>query len=124
MSFSFWSSLSLLPATLLLALHRSWLALIYGASLLVTLAYHASAERRFRRLDHALAYAVVGANTWMALHAREASKAIAGVVLVLFALSWYRRARTKPQEYDAAHGLWHLLCGAAGLAFVSGYLGR
>lgn len=122
MHFSFWSTLAMLPATAILLMHQSWLGLIYAASLLVTLLYHGTFEQRFRRLDHALAYGVVGANGWMAFHARDGRSSIAGVFLVLFALVWYHRAKSHPEEYDGAHGVWHLLCGLAGLAFAMGYV--
>lgn len=117
-----WTTLALAPATVKLLLARSGLGLVYLASLLVTLVYHASGERRLCRTDHALAYAVIGANAWMVFSRPPSHAASLGIVLVLAALYWYRRARERPNEYDAAHSVWHLLCGAAGYAFVSNYL--
>lgn len=122
MRFVTWSTLAFVPATTYLLLHRSLLGAVYLASLVVTLIYHSSKESKLCRLDHALAYAVVAANAWMALHARNARHPVAGIVLVLFALVWYRRARERPMEYDDAHGIWHLLCGMAGLSFAIGYV--
>lgn len=120
--FPVWSTLALLPATVGLLLARSGLGLVYLASMVVTLVYHASGERLVRRLDHALAYAVIAANTWMVFHARREAFAFLGIAFVLAALYWYRRACERPMEYDKAHGIWHFLCGAAGAAFVHGYL--
>ena len=122
-SFSTWTTLALLPSAMKLLLHGSFMGAVYLASLAVTFMYHWSAETRFRKLDHVLAYSVVAANAWMAFHAKESRNVLSGLILVLFALFWYRRARDNPSEYDEAHGLWHVLCGLAGWSFVSGYVG-
>lgn len=118
--FPVWSSLALVPVVVVLASAGSWLAWVYAASLVVTLAYHVSRERRWRRLDHALAYAVIASNTWLALHTRSVAWVLAGLLLVVVALWFYRRA--KLGRYNLRHGLWHLASGAACLCFAMGAL--
>lgn len=116
--FPVWSSFALVPVVVVLAASGSWLAVFYAASLAVTLAYHLSRERRWRRLDHALAWSVIASNTWLALHTRSIGWTALGLLLVVVALWFYRRARRG--RYDLRHGLWHLASGAACLAFALG----
>jgi|GEM_PF-1841609 len=117
------TTLSLLPGAMVLAAARSLLAAVYVASFIVTLLYHASIEQKFKRLDHVLAYGIIFSNTWMTFHTKVVPCALAGLGCVILALVAYRYARLNPSRYDAAHGLWHVLSGAAGYAFASGYAG-
>ena len=120
---SVWSSLAMVPATWLLLFGGAPIvAAIYLSSLVVTLCYHVSMERRFVRLDHALAYSVIGANCWMSFWSRDATWTVAGILCVLVALSFYRRAKVSRRVYDRWHTLWHLACGVAGWCFARGYL--
>lgn len=119
---SLWSTLALLPATFLLAGSKSVLALVYAASFVTTLAYHASFETRWRKLDHLFAYGIIGSNTWMSLHAQLPAVAGLGIVLVLSALLAYFDARGNPERYDSSHALWHVLSGLAGACFSYAYV--
>lgn len=116
------TTFALLPAAALLMAHRSLLAFVYLASFLVTLVYHASVETRLRRTDHALAYAVIASNTWMAFHARVSGWAGLGIVFVLAALPAYFDAKGDQEGYDRSHAAWHFLSGCAGLCFAIGYV--
>lgn len=120
-SLSILTTLALLPAAVLLFAHRSLLSFVYLASFCVTLVYHASAETEFRRTDHALAYGVIAANTWMAFHSSDQVWPGLGITLVIAALVAYGDARMNESRYDSSHAIWHLLCGAAGLCFAVGY---
>lgn len=118
---SLWSTLALLPATAKLAFAGSFLAAIYAASFVVTLLYHASAETRWRKLDHAFAYSVIAANTWMCAHSRHPDLTGAGVVCVMAALIAYLDAKNHPERYDASHAIWHVISGVAGACFAFAY---
>lgn len=120
--FSLLTTLALLPAAVLLLAHRSLFAFVYFASFCVTLVYHASVETRLRRTDHALAYGVIAANTWMAFHSRSRLWLGLGIVLVMAALQAYFDARANERRYDRSHALWHALSGLAGLCFSVGYV--
>lgn len=120
MTFVLWSSLSLVPAAVLLAAHGQALAIVYLASTVVTIAYHRSRERRWRRLDHALAWGVIGANSWLALCTNSFAWTCAGLASVCVALWFY--ARAKRARYAFNHGWWHLWSGLGCFAFAMGAL--
>jgi heme/copper-type cytochrome/quinol oxidase subunit 3 len=115
------STFSLLPAARWLLDKGSALGLVYLASFAVTLAYHASYERDWRRTDHVLAYGVIGANTFMVVRAHSWRPPALGLVFVLLALVAYRDAKLNEARYDRSHALWHVLSGVAGLCFALGY---
>lgn len=120
---SLWSSFAMVPATWLLLFGGApVVAALYLASLAATLAYHASFERRFVRVDRVLAYGVIGSNCWMTLRSEDLSWTAFGVLFVLLALGFYHQAKQGRRTYDFWHSLWHLACGVAGLCFVQGYL--
>jgi len=116
--FATWSSLAFLPVVVVLALAHNLLALVYAASFVVTVAYHASRERRWRKLDHTLAWGVVASNAWLAIQTRSVAWTLAGLVLVVWSLWFYVGA--KRGRYSVRHGLWHLLSGTACLCFAWG----
>ena len=118
MRFPVWSSAAFVPVVAVLAWARSWLALVYLASMVATLAYHRSRERRWRRIDHALAWGVIGANAWLALRTGSLAWTCAGLASVCIALWFY--ARAKRGQYDRRHGWWHLWSGLACWAFAMG----
>ena len=113
-----WSSLCLAPAGLVLLVQGSLMGLVYLASALVSLAYHRTGETRWRTLDHALAWSVIGCNALLLWRTRDVLLALAGVALVLVALRFYVRA--KRGRYARRHSWWHLASGAACLCFVLG----
>ena len=115
------STAALLPTAVALFGARSLLALVYLASFFVTLAYHASRETQWRRLDHVLAYSVIASNTWMAWRSASLVCPAIGISFVALALVAYRDARLHPERYDSSHALWHVLSGVAGYAFALGY---
>lgn len=115
--------MALLPGAFVLGAARSWLCLVYVASFVVTLLYHASVEQKFKRVDHLLAYGVIASNTWMTFHAKNGLFALAGLGFVMLALVAYRAARKDEARYDAIHGGWHVLSGVAGWLFAIGYAG-
>ena len=122
-SLSLLTTLSLLPTVWVLAHQRSVLSFVYLASFFVTLCYHASVETRWKRTDHAFAYAVIASNTWMTFHATRPMYAAIGLVFVVLALVAYVDARRNPSRYDRSHAIWHVLSGFAGFAFSMGYGG-
>lgn len=115
-----WSSFAILPATVVLLLTGSEVGWVYLASLVVTVLYHLADERRFRRVDHVLAYSVIAANGWMAANTSNPFLTMLGIGWVLLALDFYFSA--KRMFYNRNHTLWHLCCGAACLFFVLGYV--
>ena len=117
-----WSSLALLPMAVLLLVHGSLLGLLYAASAAASVLYHWHRERRFSALDHTLAWAAIGANFWLAWHTRCWQDTLIGALFVLIALVKYQLAHAEPDYYDHHHTHWHLICGAAGLMLVMGYL--
>jgi len=120
-TFSLWSTLALLPAALRLAAAGSALAFVYFGSLFVTLLYHASFETKWKKLDYAFAYGVIGANTWMCFHSLNRSLTGLGIVLVLAALAAYFDAKQSPDRYDVSHAIWHVFSGLAGACFAFAY---
>lgn len=118
---SIFSTLALLPATRMLLEKGSVCGWVYLMSFMVTLAYHASSEKEFRRTDHVLAYAVIAANTWMAWATKAPLVTVMGIGFVLLALVAYFDARLHPARYDRSHAVWHVLSGAAGYCFALGY---
>jgi len=120
---SIWTSLALLPTAWVLSRHRSTLSFVYLASFFVTLCYHMSAETRWKRTDHVLAYCVIASNTWMTFRSTKAIYPAIGLGFVGLALLAYVDARMNPTRYDRSHAIWHVLSGFAGLAFAIGYAG-
>ena len=119
--FSLWSSAAFLPAVLALTLAHNPLAVVYFLAFFVMAAYHLSRERRWRRLDHFFAWAVIASNCYLALGTRNVGWTLSGVVLVLLALPFYRGARVA--RYDWRHGWWHVLSGAACWCLARGAVG-
>lgn len=120
---SFWSSFAMAPTVAALFNAEAWaLFSVYALSLLVTLAYHATAERRFAATDRALAYGVIFCNCWMTFETHRIAWALAGLACVFVALVFYRMARLDRDRYDLWHSVWHLFCGCAGTCFVLGYV--
>ena len=122
MRFPIWSTLALLPVTVLLAVHGSFLALSYCASMLITFAYHASNEQQWRRVDHVFAYGVIGSNAWMTFETHSFAWTAVALAMVVISLRFYHLAKTRHDLYDWWHGWWHLAAGAAGWCFACGYL--
>ena len=118
--FPVWSSFALLPTAVLLGSVGNVLALVYAASMIVTLAYHWSHERRYRKLDHVLAWAVIVANCLLTLETRSWLWTAVGLGCVLAGLWFYRGARRA--RYDSRHGWWHVLSGLACWCFAKGLL--
>ncbi len=121
MTFSTLTSMAFLPAVMLLAAVGSPLALIYAASFVATLAYHLSAEQRWRRVDHALAWTVIASNSWMSINTQSVYWTSLGLALVLVSLFFYRQAHRG--SYHLWHSLWHLAGGAACFCFALGFVG-
>ena len=117
-----WSSLALLPMTVMLLAHGSLLGLLYAASAAASVLYHWHHEQRFYALDHVLAWAAIGANCWMAWRTCCWQDTLGGAVFVLMALVQYASAHVHRERYDEHHTYWHLLCGAAGIMLAKGYL--
>lgn len=113
----------MVPATwLLLANGASAVAAVYLCSLIATVAYHASLERRFVKIDRALAYSVIASNCWMSFWSSDVTWTATGILAVVLALTFYAQAKQGRRTYDFWHSLWHLACGVAGVCFVQGYL--
>jgi len=119
-----WSSFAFVPAVILLTAWASPFALLQLASLVVCVAYHASWETRWVRLDHALAYGVVACNAWMAWHATDKCLVLLALFFVVLGLWRYVLARTVEDAYEVEHSLWHLCCGAANVCFAVAYVAR
>lgn len=115
------SSAAFIPVILLLARSGSPLALVYAASLAATLAYHLSSERRWRKIDHALAWGVIASNAWLAVNAVSMAWTMAAIALVVVSLLFYRSA--KAGSYHLWHSLWHVASGAACFCFAKGFVG-
>lgn len=116
-----WSSWSLLPMAGVLLASGSLLGLLYAASAAAAFAYHWHGERRYRRLDHALAWASIAANCWLAVKSAQWHLTLLGVLFVLLAIDRYYRAHEG--DYHRHHTVWHLWCGAAGMCLALGYGG-
>jgi hypothetical protein len=116
------SSLALMPMVCVLAVKRSWLALPYAAAAVVACLYHLSFERKFVRSDHALAWFCIACNLWLALHARNAQTTVVATLCILLAIDRYYAAHTGDRaNYWHHHTVWHLWCGAGGIALALGY---
>lgn len=117
-----WSSVALLPMSVLLLAHGSLLGLLYAASAAAAFAYHLYDEQRFSRVDHALAWAAIGANFWLAANTRDWQATLVGAGCVLLALKCYSKAKADPARYCEHHTYWHLFCGLAGVLLAQGYV--
>ena len=115
------STFALVPAIRVLLHQGSILGLVYLSAFFATLAYHWSGEQRFQRIDHALAYGVIAANTYMVFATKRLPLALAGCAFVLLALVAYVDARRNKLRYDRSHAAWHVLSGLAGFLFARGY---
>jgi hypothetical protein len=119
--FATWSSVAFLPAIVVLGRALHPLAAVYLASFVVMVVYHQSYERRWRKVDHAFAWAVIASNCYLALETHHVLWSLGGVALVFCALPFYRGARVG--RYSWRHGWWHVLSGAACWCFARGMLG-
>lgn len=118
--FPLWTCAAFLPVVYTLAVVDHPLALVYLAAFVVMSTYHHSRESRWRGLDHFFAWAVIASNGYLAVRSLHPWWTLAGVVLVLVALPFYRAARVG--RYNLRHGLWHLASGAACWCFAVGAL--
>jgi hypothetical protein len=115
-----WSSWALLPMTAILAAKGSLLAALYGLAAAVAFAYHWCEQKRWSAADHALAWACIGANCWLAWRSPWEPVAVA-LLAIAHALVSYRKAHQG--DYDRHHTHWHLWCGLAGVLLAAGYKG-
>ena len=116
-----WSSWALLPMVAILASKGSDLAFLYGAASAVAFAYHWTAEQQWRGTDHALAWACILANCWLAWHGEIYTVAVA-LIAIGKALVAYRESHSSKRDcYDEYHTYWHFWCGVAGFLLAKGY---
>jgi hypothetical protein len=110
-----------IPALILLY-HDCLLGLVYLASAIAAFVYHDTDEQEFVQIDHALAWAGIAANCWLAWWSKDNHLTLVSIALILLALEFYHKA--KAHNYEKNHTIWHLLCGAAGTGLAVAYLGR
>ena len=116
------TSWSLLPMYLLLMLNGSPLGIVYLAAAAAAFAYHLYEERRFAKLDHALAWTCIASNCWLAFNTHDLRATLTGVAAILVAIFCYLAAHMERQHYDRHHTYWHLWCGFAGWMLAQGYV--
>jgi hypothetical protein len=102
-----------------LAVKGSPLAWLYAAASCVAFLYHVHRERAFVAADHALAWACIAANLWLAWHGESALVTVTATAVIGLALHQYREAHRG--DYDMHHTVWHWWCGLAGLLLASNY---
>lgn len=119
-----WTSWALLPMVAVLAAKGSWLWPLYLASATVAFLYHWHDERRYRVLDHVLAWASIAANVWLALHTVDWRFVLSASFFILLAIERYFAAHEGDEwDYCQHHTVWHLWCGMGGLMLALGYGG-
>ena len=119
-----WSSWALLPMAALLLFHESLWGWLYLNAATTAFVYHWFEQKRFYLLDHALAWACIAANFWLAWNTHDVAATVAGVCAVGLALISYRNSHAEPMHYDRHHTVWHVWCGVAGWCLAQGYVGK
>ena len=73
----------------------------------VSLYYHLTDEREFKRVDKVLAYSVIATNLYI-LYLAKFKQPYFEIALVFVAIAFYFFLTGKDHKYDVYHGMWHL----------------
>lgn len=112
------SNLAFLIPLILAAMNQMLgMSLIVGAVFVMSSLYHYHKERRYRLVDNALAYSLMGSNLLISIQAGfQGAFFYVGLAFIFSALYIYWQQIHHRSEYHFYHGLWHI-ASAFGTAF-------
>jgi hypothetical protein len=103
-----WSNVPFyIPATIAVTKGLWAYGLLITLAASVSLFYHLTDEKEFKRVDKVLAYSVIAANLFV-LYLAKFKTPYFPIALVFVGIAFYFFLTGKDHKYDVYHGMWHL----------------